>query len=300
MSEENDSWFKQAFGVDLGEAAAKVEAEVTAEFNQVLGGVERVVQEVRQEAEPALDAATRGATGIVKQVADAVTTAGGPAAGPVQAAADALDASDGTVAAETAAVGGADSGAVADAANVGDAGDAGAADGGGESGSAPDPTFVDIDRPFSVLADNPIEFVNKGNEFLGQGIAGHMTTEPLSADNAETDAAGRVARSNLTVKTTTRRPHWTGGRPIGDEKAVIEQAEELIRAHEERHREIMKNGMRNAAAEMRGKPKSKADAILVKWIAQVDKEQDALDAREGQIQVIQSGGRITGTRLVPR
>lgn len=300
MSEENDSWFKQAFGVDLGEAAAKVKDEATAEFNKVVGGVERVVQEVRQEVELALDAVTRGATGIFKQAADTVTSAVGPAAGPVLAAADTLAASEATGAAEAAAIGRVDSGAVADAVDAGDGADAGASDGGGDGGSAPDPTFVDIDRPFSVLADNPIEFVNKGNEFLGEGIAGHMTTEPLSIDNAETDAAGRVARSNLNVKTTTRRPHWTGGRPIGDEKAVIEQAEELIRAHEERHREIMKNGMRNAAAEMRGKPKSKADAILVKWIAQVDKEQDALDAREGQIQVIQSAGRITGTRLVPR
>lgn len=300
MSDENDSWFKQAFGIDLGEAAAKVKEEATAEFNQVVGGVERVVQEVRREVRPALDAVTRGATGIVQQMTDAVTSAGGSDAGPVLAA-DMLATSDTTDAAEVAAVGGTDSGAVAEAADAADAGDAGAGDGGAsDAGGAPDPTFVDIDRTFGVLADNPVEFINAGNQFLGQGIAGHMTTEPLSVDNAEIDAAGRVARSNLTVKTTTRRPHWSGGRPIGDEKAVIEQAEELVRAHEERHREIMKNGMRNAAAEMRGKAKSKADAILVKWIAKVDKEQDALDAREGQITVTQSGGRITGVQLVPR
>lgn len=288
MPEEHDSWFKQAFGVDLGEAAAKVKEEVTAEVNQVVDGVERVVQEVRQDVEPALDAVTRVAAGIVQQVADAVISAGVAVAGPLEATADLFGAGN-------AVDSGADSGAVADGA------DAGAGDGGaGEAGGAPDPTFVDIDRTFGVLADNPVEFINAGNQFLGQGIAGHMTTEPLSVDNAETDAAGRVARSNLTVKTTTRRPHWSGGRPIGDEKAVIEQAEELIRAHEERHREIMKGGMRSAAAEMRGKPKAKADAILVKWIAKVDKEQDALDVREGQITVTQSGGRITGVQLVPR
>ena len=63
-----------------------------------------------------------------------------------------------------------------------------------------------------------MEFVNKGNAYLGQGIAGHMKTDPLTIANADTDGKGRVTRANLRVRTTTERPRWIAGRPIGDEK----------------------------------------------------------------------------------
>jgi len=174
--------------------------------------------------------------------------------------------------------------------------DAGPADG----GTQPDPIFEDIDKPFNVRADDPVEFVNKGNEYLGRGIAGHMKTDTLTVANADTDGKGRVTRANLRVRTTTERPRWIAGRPIGDEKVVIEQAQELIRQHEERHREIMKSAMTSAVAEMRGKSTAEADKILAKWLGRVDTNQDALDAREGRIDIIQSGGRMTGARLVPR
>jgi hypothetical protein len=184
--------------------------------------------------------------------------------------------------------------------------DAGPADAGApdappaDAGAVADPLFQDIDRPFNVRADDPAQFVNKANEYLGQGIAGHMKTDPLTVDKAETDSRGRVIRANLLVRTTTERPHWVAGRTIGDEKTVIEQAEELIRQHEERHREIMKSGMTSAVNEMRGKSTAEADKILVKWMARVDKLQDELDAREGQIEIIQSAGRMTGARIGPR
>ena len=61
------------------------------------------------------------------------------------------------------------------------------------------------------------------------------------------------------MRTVTERPRWIAGRPIGDEKVVIEQAQELIRQHEERHRQIMKDGMTSAVAEMRGKSTAEAD-----------------------------------------
>jgi hypothetical protein len=58
--------------------------------------------------------------------------------------------------------------------------------------------------------------------------------------------------------------------------------------------------MTSAVAEMRGKPTAEADKILTKWMDRVDANQNALDAREGRIEVIQSGGRMTGAKLVPR
>jgi|KBSSwiStaDraftv2_1062776.scaffolds.fasta_scaffold185547_2 hypothetical protein len=183
--------------------------------------------------------------------------------------------------------------------------DAGPSDGGADGGTPdggtrPDPIFEDIDKPFNVRADDPVEFVNKGNAYLGKGIAGHMKTDTLTIANADTDGKGHVTRANLQVRTTTERPQWIAGRPIGDEKVVIEQAQELIRQHEERHREIMKSAMTKAVAEMRGKTTAEADKILAKALSRVDADQDALDTREGRIEIIQSGGRMTGARLVPR
>ena len=58
--------------------------------------------------------------------------------------------------------------------------------------------------------------------------------------------------------------------------------------------------MRNAVSEMRGKSAAEADKILTKWLSRVDTDQNALDTREGRIEIIQSAGRMTGARLVPR
>jgi len=424
MSDEHDSWFKDAFGVDLGQAVQGIKDEASAVVGQVASTVTQVVQGVQGAVEGMIGEVTGATAGVVKKFAGAVSPSdaggGGSGAGggagsfplrgsvgrggknapndvrAVQAALGigvdgqcggqtiaAIEAfqrntgrakPDGRVDAggptERALASGARSQAAAPSdAPQGDqeqglidsvlegakdlgrkvivavdeevgtaeglAGElfdrakealedpsvalnqvppqGGGATDGGADGAAPkdaggadaadagaDPTFQDVDRPFNVRADDPAEFVNRGNEYLGQGIAGHMETAPLTVDNAETDSKGRVVRANLLVRTTTKRPHWVAGRTIGEEKAVIEQAEELIRGHEERHREIMKSGMRNAVNEMRGKSKIDADKILVKWMRIVDTQQNALDAREGQIQIIQSGGRMTGAKLVPR
>ena len=80
MGDEHDSWFKQAFGVDLGEAAAKVKEEVSATLEQAADGVKNVVEEVKAVVEPPLDALTTGVVGVVKKVAAAGSAiAGGDA-----------------------------------------------------------------------------------------------------------------------------------------------------------------------------------------------------------------------------
>ena len=306
MGEEQDSWFKQAFGVDVGQAAEAVQEQVSA----VVGLAQEQATEVVQQAEAAVapveaavsQAVTEGQA-MVAELAPRVVEIVQQAKAVVEPVLD--EALDGAKAFGERVVDG-----VSEALNtpgliVADFeppavpldGDTPAPDTGAPP---PDPTFVDLDRTFGVLADNPIEFIDKANQFMGQDAAAHMETGSLSVSAATLDAQGKVVTSGLVVTTTTRRPHWSGGRTIGDEKTVIEKAEELIRGHEERHRQIMKNGMASAATEMRGKPGAKADAILVKWIAKVEKEQNALDAREGKIVAVQGGGRITDVQLVPR
>jgi hypothetical protein len=413
MSEEHDSWFKAAFGVDLGDSVSKLKEEAGAVVGQVAGAVGQVVQGVQGAVEGVVDGITGAATAVAKKVGSAVSPSGsgatdggvgggtgsfplkgsvgrggqnapddvravqgalgvavdGQCGGQTFAAIEAFQRNmgmakpDGRVdaggATERALTGGAPTPAVAESGSTslspasgvldvsqaaggaildlmedgvdaataaaqkvveaaqaalsgqglelddggvdGGPGDAGPPDGGpADAGTRPDPSFVDVDKPFNVRADDPQEFVSRGNEHLAQGAAGHMQTDPLSVASADTDSKGRVTRSNLVVRTTTVRPHWVAGRPIGDEKVVIEQAEALIQGHEERHRDIMKKAMESAVKEMLGKSRDDADKVLTKWLQIVDKQQDALDAREGRIEIVQSGGRMTGARLVPR
>lgn len=86
MSDEHDSWFKSAFGVDLGDSLKKIETEAKAMANQATNTVKQVVQDVREKVEEGLDGLAKGATAIVKKVAGAVSSTGGskngaPAAG---------------------------------------------------------------------------------------------------------------------------------------------------------------------------------------------------------------------------
>jgi len=77
MSEEHDSWFKDAFGVDLGQAVQKIKDEGSAVVNQAVGTVTQVVRGVEGAVEGAIDGVTGAATGAVKKVAGAVGIGGG-------------------------------------------------------------------------------------------------------------------------------------------------------------------------------------------------------------------------------
>ena len=76
MSEEHDSWFKEAFGVDLGQVAQGIKDEGSAVVGQVVSTVTQVVQGVQGAVEGAIDDVTGAATGIVKKVASAVSPSG--------------------------------------------------------------------------------------------------------------------------------------------------------------------------------------------------------------------------------
>ena len=84
MGEEHDSWFKQAFGVDLGQAVDSLKEEAKAVVNQVENKVVEVAAEVKAAVEPEIDAALHGVSGIVKRVAEAAggMLPGGSASSP--------------------------------------------------------------------------------------------------------------------------------------------------------------------------------------------------------------------------
>lgn len=74
MSDEQDSWFKDAFGLDVSGAAKKIADEA----REAAGKVQGVVQRVQGAVEGAIDDVTGAVTGIVKKVAE---TAGGAVGG---------------------------------------------------------------------------------------------------------------------------------------------------------------------------------------------------------------------------
>lgn len=89
MSDEHDSWFQDAFGVDLAAAAQRIRDEAFAMATQAAGAVEQVVEGAKTTVESGIDGAIGGITGVVKKVAGAVTSdagsgaaaSGGPDAG---------------------------------------------------------------------------------------------------------------------------------------------------------------------------------------------------------------------------
>ncbi len=83
MSDEHDSWFKDAFGVDLGEVASKVKEEATAVVSQAANTVTQVVQTVEGAVDGAIGTVTSAAAAVVKKAAGAVS---GPAPGPAPGA----------------------------------------------------------------------------------------------------------------------------------------------------------------------------------------------------------------------
>ena len=120
----------------------------------------------------------------------------------------------------------------------------------------------------------------------------------------ETGANGRVTKVNMVVETQIVRPRFAGGRPSDEERAVIKQAEELIKAHEEKHRDIARDFTARAVKAALGKSEADANATLKKFMKDMDAAQAAMDHREGMIVVEHNGpagkaGPSTGVHSAP-
>jgi hypothetical protein len=185
--------------------------------------------------------------------------------------------------------------------------DGGAPDAGAADGAAPDapadetPVFrATSPAPNDVLADTVDQFASGANAAMGAGgEVGHM--EANIQFNPDTDDQGRITRVNMVVDTKIVRPRWAGGRPTTDkEKALIKKAEELIRAHEERHRDIARDFATRAVKAMRGQPGDKAQKVFDKFMKDMDAAQAAFDHREGKLIVDHdANGNATGVRSGP-
>src|SRR5260370_27855517 len=88
----------------------------------------------------------------------------------------------------------------------------------------------------------------------------------------------------MVVTTSIVRPRLAGGRPATDqEKALIKRAEDLIRAHEENHREIARAHANIAVMAARGKPRAQVDGIINKIMKHLDASQAGRDRVQGML-----------------
>jgi hypothetical protein len=168
--------------------------------------------------------------------------------------------------------------------------DGGSSDGGSDASAGEAPTFhVTSSVPVNVLADTVDQFVDNSNAALGGvGELGHM--KPTVTWNLELDDKGKVTRVNMVVDTAINRPRWSGGRPQSDqEKALIKKAEDLIKAHEERHRDIARDFTSRAVTAAHGQTEATANKTLARFMKDMDAAQAAMDHREGLLIVEHNG-----------
>jgi hypothetical protein len=138
--------------------------------------------------------------------------------------------------------------------------------------------------PTDIQADSAVEFSQKMTQVLGNP---HMA--PSFSWNPVVDEKGRVTAVNLTVTTAIIRPRWSGGRlgtggrdPV-QERAIIKKAEDLIKVHEERHRDIARQFAQKAVCATLGKTGDAVEKTIKKVLCDMNKAQEALDAKEGML-----------------
>ena len=81
MSDEQDSWFKSAFGLDLGEAVGKIKDEASAVVGAIGDKAGEVAQDVRDAASSGVAGVADAASGIAGAVAKVASGAAGAVAG---------------------------------------------------------------------------------------------------------------------------------------------------------------------------------------------------------------------------
>ena len=175
--------------------------------------------------------------------------------------------------------------------------DAGRTDAGGDAGADAGADEVPTMRPTSpvptdIRTDTAVDFVDQANAARGGGgEVGHM--KPSISYNPDADASGKITRVNMVVETSIVRPRFAGGRPNDVNRAAIKTAEDLIKAHEERHRDIARDYATRAVKAMRGKTGPAVKKAFDDAMKQMDAAQAALDTKEGKITVRESNGGAT-------
>lgn len=160
----------------------------------------------------------------------------------------------------------------------------------GKSGSgsptcSENPTFTPKSKPPVTVQGNTIDdFVKNINTELGNP---HMAASWIY-DKIDFDkTTGKVTQVNLELEWSIVRPRWGGGHNVTPlEEQLINKVVELIRVHEELHRDKEKGFASAAVCAVLGKPATLAIGTIKKYACDAAKAQEALDAKEGKVKIL--------------
>ena len=193
-----------------------------------------------------------------------------------------------------------------------DAADEAVPEGGGSTpaaGAGPAPTFDHSGgKTETINADTAMDFANNITAKLG---APHVTPEftPDIQVDFKTDGAGKevpgsrkISSIGLTVKTSITKVRYGMGRANDKHKAAIDQMVEMIKAHEEAHRNIIETEATAALKAAQkyvgtGKDKQAEKALTTDLECSTNKKHEALDGSEGKLTASeQADGSVTVTK----
>lgn len=155
--------------------------------------------------------------------------------------------------------------------------------------------------PVDIRADTAVEFVSKVKGALG----GNPHMQPNVSWAPDVDDKGRVTAVHFSITTKIVRPRFAGGRPSEEERQLITKVEDLIKAHEERHRDIAKDFAQRAVCAALGKSSAGTPApyevAINKTMCAMNKAQEDLDHKEGTLKwTLDSGGtKVLDVALAP-
>jgi hypothetical protein len=155
----------------------------------------------------------------------------------------------------------------------------------------------EVSIPADIRADTALDFSQQVKSALG----GNAHMKPSFSWTPDVDDKGRITKVNMTITTKIVRPRFAGGRPSDQERALIVKLEGLIKAHEERHREIAKKFAQRALCAAIGKTGSTYEKAINGVLCEMNKAQETLDKSEGTVRwtLDPAGGQVVDVGLAP-
>jgi len=155
----------------------------------------------------------------------------------------------------------------------------------------------EVSIPADIRADTALDFSQQVKSALG----GNAHMKPSFSWAPDVDDKGRITKVNMTITTKIVRPRFAGGRPSDQERALIVKLEGLIKAHEERHREIAKKFAQRALCAAIGKTGSTYEKAINGVLCEMNKAQETLDKSEGTVRwtLDPAGGQVVDVGLAP-
>jgi Bacterial protein of unknown function (DUF922) len=155
----------------------------------------------------------------------------------------------------------------------------------------------EVSIPTDIRADTALDF----SQQIKRALGGNPHMQPSFTWSPDVDDKGRITKVNMTISTKIVRPRFAGGRPTDQERALIVRLEGLIKAHEERHRDIARRFAQRALCAAIGKDGNSYEKAINTVLCEMNKAQEALDKTEGTVRwtLDPTGSRVVDVGLAP-